>query len=128
MRDPYEVLGVNRDASDEDIKKAYRKLAKQYHPDVNPGDKTAEEKMKEINAAYDAIKNGTANQYGAQGGTAGQGHITFLIWTKLRLLTLRRLSQMLTKRSNTALFAVIFLTMSSALSVATNREINPLSA
>ena len=73
MRDPYEVLGVNRDASDEDIKKAYRKLAKQYHPDVNPGDKTAEEKMKEINAAYDAIKNGTANQYGAQGGTAGQG-------------------------------------------------------
>ena len=73
MRDPYEVLSVNRDASDEDIKKAYRKLAKQYHPDVNPGDKTAEEKMKEINAAYDAIKNGTANQYGAQGGTAGQG-------------------------------------------------------
>lgn len=72
MRDPYEVLGVSRDASDDDIKKAYRKLAKQYHPDVNPGDKTAEEKMKEVNAAYDAIKNGTANQYGAQGGT-GQG-------------------------------------------------------
>lgn len=73
MRDPYEVLGVSRDASDDDIKKAYRKLAKQYHPDVNPGDKTAEEKMKEINAAYDAIKNGTANQYSAQGGAAGQG-------------------------------------------------------
>ena len=73
MRDPYEVLGVSRDASDDDLKKAYRKLAKQYHPDVNPGDKTAEEKMKEINAAYDAIKNGTANQYSAQGGAAGQG-------------------------------------------------------
>ena len=72
MRDPYEVLGVSRDASDEDIKKAYRKLAKQYHPDVNPGDKSAEEKMKEVNAAYDAIKNGTANQYGAQ-GASGQG-------------------------------------------------------
>jgi len=73
MRDPYEVLGVSRDASDEDIKKAYRKLAKQYHPDVNPGDKTAEEKMKEINAAYDAIKNGTASQYGQQGGYGGYG-------------------------------------------------------
>ena len=72
MRDPYEVLGVSRDASDDDIKKAYRKLAKQYHPDVNPGDRAAEEKMKEINAAYDAIKNGTANQYGAQGSSAGQ--------------------------------------------------------
>ena len=72
MRDPYEVLGVNRDASDEDIKKAYRKLAKQYHPDVNPGDKTAEEKMKEINAAYDAIKNGTANQYGAREAPQGR--------------------------------------------------------
>ena len=73
MRDPYEVLGVSRDASDEDIKKAYRKLAKQYHPDVNPGDKTAEEKMKEINAAYDAIKNCTANQYGSQNTAGGQG-------------------------------------------------------
>ena len=69
--DPYKVLGVSPDASDEEIKRAYRKLAKQYHPDVNPGDKTAEEKMKEINAAYDAIKNGTASQYGQQG--AGQG-------------------------------------------------------
>ena len=72
MRDPYEVLGVSRDASDEEVKKAYRKLAKQYHPDVNPGDKSAEEKMKEINAAYDAIKNGTAGQYGQQGGYTGQ--------------------------------------------------------
>ena len=56
MTDPYTVLGVSRDASDEDIKKAYRTLAKKYHPDVNPGDKTAEEKMKEVNAAYDLIR------------------------------------------------------------------------
>ena len=62
MKDPYEVLGVSRDASDEDIKKAYRRLAKQYHPDVNPGDKQAEEKMKEINAAYDAITDASARQ------------------------------------------------------------------
>ncbi len=71
MKDPYEVLGVSRDASDEDIKKAYRRLAKQYHPDVNPGDKQAEEKMKEINAAYDAIKDASARQSYAAGGDSG---------------------------------------------------------
>ena len=71
MKDPYEVLGVPRDASDEDIKKAYRRLAKQYHPDVNPGDKQAEEKMKEINAAYDAIKDASARQSYAAGGSTG---------------------------------------------------------
>lgn len=68
MRDPYEVLGVSRNATDEEIKKAYRALAKKYHPDVNPGDKNAEAKMKEINAAYDAIKNGEAD-----GGASGYG-------------------------------------------------------
>ena len=56
-KDPYEVLGVSRNASDEDIKKAYRKLAKQYHPDMHPGDAEAAKKMNEINAAYEQIKN-----------------------------------------------------------------------
>ena len=63
MRDPYEVLGVSRDASEEEITRAYRKLAKQYHPDLNPGNQEAADRMSEINAAYDAIKSGEANRY-----------------------------------------------------------------
>lgn len=64
MNDPYRILGLNQGASDDEVKKAYRKLAKKYHPDANPGDKTAEQRMKEINAAYDAIIN--KKTYGSQ--------------------------------------------------------------
>ena len=56
-KDLYEVLGVSRNASDEEIKRAYRVLAKKYHPDLNPGDAEAARKMQEVNAAYDQIKN-----------------------------------------------------------------------
>ena len=56
-RDYYEVLGVSRNATDEEIKKAYRKKAIQYHPDKNPGDKEAEEKFKEAAEAYDVLSN-----------------------------------------------------------------------
>ena len=55
--DPYKVLGVSRDASDEEIKTAYRRLAKKYHPDLNPGDAEAAKKMQQVNAAYEQIKN-----------------------------------------------------------------------
>ena len=57
MRDPYEVLGVSRNASDEEIKQAFRKLAKKYHPDLHPGDEEAARKMQEINAAYEQLQN-----------------------------------------------------------------------
>lgn len=55
MTDPYKVLGVNRNASDEEIKRAYRKLAKKLHPDLNPGDKKVEAQFKETTAAYDFL-------------------------------------------------------------------------
>lgn len=71
QRDLYEVLGLQKGASDDEIKKAYRKLAKKYHPDLNPGDKEAEKKMKEVNGAYevlsDAEKKARYDQYGFAG-------------------------------------------------------------
>ncbi|AWK85635.1 DnaJ C-terminal domain-containing protein [Azospirillum thermophilum] len=57
MRDPYSILGIGRSASTEDIKKAYRKLAKQYHPDLKPGDAANEERFKEISAAYTLLSD-----------------------------------------------------------------------
>ena len=57
MEDPYKVLGVSPNASDEEIKQAYRRLAKKYHPDLNPGDKEAARRMQEVNAAYEQIKD-----------------------------------------------------------------------
>src|SRR5437660_6585628 len=56
-RDYYEVLNIERTATEEDIKKSYRKLAVKFHPDKNPGDKTAEEKFKEIGEAYEALSD-----------------------------------------------------------------------
>jgi DnaJ-class molecular chaperone len=82
-RDYYEVLGVKRDASDAEIKSAYRKLARKYHPDRNPGDKQAEENFKEVQTAYDILSDkekrarydrfGFAGENGGFGGAGGGG-------------------------------------------------------
>src|SRR5258707_15588558 len=81
-RDYYTVLGVNRDASDEDIKKSYRKLAMKFHPDRNPDDKGSEEKFKEAKEAYEILtdpkKRAAYDQFGHAGvdpsaGFGGRG-------------------------------------------------------
>lgn len=87
--DPYKVLGLSPDATDEEVKKAYRTLAKKYHPDRNPGDEAAARKMQEINAAYEQITHPSSQNTGGgysggysgqQGGYGGYGYDPFEQW------------------------------------------------
>ena len=79
--DPYKVLGISPDASDEEIKRAYRKLAQKYHPDLNPGDQEAAKKMQQVNAAYEQIKNPEKAQpntgYGSYDPFGGYGQRSY---------------------------------------------------
>ena len=86
-RSPYEVLGVAKNASDDDVKKAYRRLAREYHPDRNPGDDAAEEQFKEVQTAYDILSDaekrkaydtfGEAGARGFPGGGPDMGGVRF---------------------------------------------------
>jgi molecular chaperone DnaJ len=74
VKDPYSVLGVDRKASEEEIKKAYRRLAREYHPDRNAGDKQAEERFKEVQEAYSILSDAEKRrEYDAGGGRFGRG-------------------------------------------------------
>ena len=70
-RDYYEVMGLQKGASDDEIKKAFRQLAKKYHPDLNPGDKEAEAKFKEVNEAYEVLSDKEKRARYDQFGHAG---------------------------------------------------------
>jgi len=83
QKDYYQILGVSRNASQEEIKRAYRRLAMKYHPDKNPGDKEAEEKFKEISEAYQVLSDPERRKIYDQSGSKGLEDIGFTAFTNL---------------------------------------------
>lgn len=99
---PYKILGVSENCTEDELTKAYRKLAKKYHPDLNPGDKEAEKKMGEINAAYEEIKNiregkySRTSGYGSYSGSYGSESGSAQIYNSARVyLSARQFKQAL---------------------------------
>ena len=83
-RDYYDVLGISRDASDQQIKSAYRKLAVKYHPDKNPGDRDAEEKFKEAAEAYSVLSDPEKRTEGIFLVARNASMLSFAAWVMIR--------------------------------------------
>ena len=98
-RDYYEVLGIDKSASADDIKKAYRKKAKEFHPDLHPGDKECEQKFKEVNEAYSTVmkmrRTGSSGNYSS--GYGGYSGGSYQAIERLTEKSLANLDQFLAK-------------------------------
>ena len=112
-RDYYEVLGVGRNADAKEIKKAYRKLAKKYHPDMNPGDKVAEQKFKEVTEAYNVLsdteKKKLYDQYGFAAFEEGFGAVKTPVVRAASVVFMEDLAAIMVDSMNIILKAAIWM-------------------
>ena len=117
QQDFYEILGVSKQAGDAEIKQAFRKLAMQYHPDRNSGDAKAEQKFKEINEAYDVLKDkekrAAYDQFGhaAFDGTAGQGQAALVVLVRAVLPIFLRKCSVISEAVDVAVTVLVGVTI-----------------